>query len=231
MKLGGFSAPTQDVSGAFGSARNDTMTAWAQGDSGETKCPMPGMLMMVALDRLRRRGLRPGKRRQRIEAARDEERRDAARDGLAHGLRGGGDLPDVAAVLVEIRPAADALALHRGRIVRKRFPAGRGEILRRRERVVFATADAIGQPVAEGRDIRTGWRRPACPILGDRLDGIGAAGGEPIDPIRRGSEQGHGIVLVAQPVDQCPAVEDDFEVFAGGRVAERLSSAARPRAC
>ena len=70
---------------------------------------MPGMLMMVALDRLRRRGLRPGERRQRIEAARDEERRDAARDGLVHGLRGGGDLPDVAAVFVEIRPAADAL--------------------------------------------------------------------------------------------------------------------------
>ena len=63
-------------------------------------------------------------------------------------------------------------------------------------------------------------RRPACPILGDRLDGIGAAGGEPIDPIRRGSEQGHGIVLVAQPVDERPAVEDDFEVFAGGRVAD-----------
>ena len=26
------------------------MTAWAQGDAVETKCPMPGMLMMVALD-------------------------------------------------------------------------------------------------------------------------------------------------------------------------------------
>jgi hypothetical protein len=50
VKLGGFSAPTQDVSGAAGSARNDTITAWAQGDQGETKCPMPGMLMMVALD-------------------------------------------------------------------------------------------------------------------------------------------------------------------------------------
>jgi hypothetical protein len=104
-------------------------------------------------------------------------------------------------------------------VVRKRFTASRGEILRRRERVVFATADAIGQPVAEGRDIRTGWRCPACPILGDRLDGVGAAGGEPIDPIRRGAEQGHGIVLVAQPVDQCPAVEHDSDVFAGGRVA------------
>ena len=169
---------------------------------------------------LRRRGLRPGERRQRIEAAGDEERRDAARDGLVHGLRGGGDLPDVAAVFVEIRPAADTLALHRGGIVRKRFPAGRGEILRRRERIAFATADAKGQPVAEGRDIRTGWRRPACPIQGDRLDGIGAAGGEPIDPIRRGVERGHAIVLVAQPVDQRPAVEDDLEVFAGGRVAD-----------
>ena len=49
VKLGGFSAPTQDVSGAFGSARNDTTTSCAQGEAGETKCPMPGMLMMVAL--------------------------------------------------------------------------------------------------------------------------------------------------------------------------------------
>ena len=104
--------------------------------------------------------------------------------------------------------------------MRKRFPTGRGEILRRRERIAFATADAKGQPVAEGRDIRTGWRRPACPIQGDRLDGIGAAGSEPIDPIRRGLERGHAIVLVAQPVDQCPAVEDDLDVFAGGRVAD-----------
>ena len=32
VKLGGFSAPTQDVSGALGSARNDTMTVWAHGD-------------------------------------------------------------------------------------------------------------------------------------------------------------------------------------------------------
>src|SRR5215207_8516264 len=48
VKLGGFSAPTQDVSGASGAPRNDTITAWAQGDAGETKCPTPGMLMMVA---------------------------------------------------------------------------------------------------------------------------------------------------------------------------------------
>ena len=52
MKLGGLSAPTQDVSGASGAARNETITAWAQGDAGETKCPTPGMLMIVALDRL-----------------------------------------------------------------------------------------------------------------------------------------------------------------------------------
>src|SRR5262245_1467589 len=51
LKLGGFNAPTQDVSGACGSARNETITAWAQGDAGETTCPTPGMLMMVALDR------------------------------------------------------------------------------------------------------------------------------------------------------------------------------------
>ena len=50
MKLGGLSALTQDVSGAAGSARNDTITDWAQGDEGETACPMPGMLMIVALD-------------------------------------------------------------------------------------------------------------------------------------------------------------------------------------
>jgi len=52
VKLGGLSAPTQDVSGASGAARNETITAWAQGDAGETKCPTPGMLMIVALDRL-----------------------------------------------------------------------------------------------------------------------------------------------------------------------------------
>ena len=50
MKLDGFSAPTQDVSEAAGLARNDTTTPCAQGDAGETKCPTPGMLMMVALD-------------------------------------------------------------------------------------------------------------------------------------------------------------------------------------
>ncbi len=42
VKLGGFTALTQDVSGAAGSARNDTTTAGAQGDAGETKCPTPG---------------------------------------------------------------------------------------------------------------------------------------------------------------------------------------------
>ena len=26
------------------------ITAWAQGDEGETECPIPGILMMVALD-------------------------------------------------------------------------------------------------------------------------------------------------------------------------------------
>ena len=52
MKPGGFSAPTQDVSGVAGSARNDTITDWAQGHEGDTKCPTPGMLIIVALDRL-----------------------------------------------------------------------------------------------------------------------------------------------------------------------------------
>src|SRR5207249_1223715 len=61
VKLGGFSAPTQDMSGAFGSARNDTTTSCAQGDAGETKCPMPGMLMMVALSRLAAAALAPAR--------------------------------------------------------------------------------------------------------------------------------------------------------------------------
>jgi hypothetical protein len=51
VKLGGFNAPTQDVSGACGSARNETITAWAQKDAGATTWPTPGMLMMVAFDR------------------------------------------------------------------------------------------------------------------------------------------------------------------------------------
>ena len=38
--------PTQDVSGAARSERNNTITAWAEGDEGETECPTPGMLMM-----------------------------------------------------------------------------------------------------------------------------------------------------------------------------------------
>src|SRR6516165_9676999 len=50
LKFDGFRAPTQDVSGAAGLARNDTTTAWAQGDWGETACPTPGMRMMLALD-------------------------------------------------------------------------------------------------------------------------------------------------------------------------------------
>ena len=49
-KACGTSPDTQEISGAFGSARKDTITAWAQGDQGETICPMPGTLMMVALD-------------------------------------------------------------------------------------------------------------------------------------------------------------------------------------
>jgi hypothetical protein len=34
VKLGGFNEPTQDVSGACGAARNEAITAWAQGDAG-----------------------------------------------------------------------------------------------------------------------------------------------------------------------------------------------------
>jgi len=50
VKLPGFTAPTHAVSGASGAAKNDTTTACAQGDAGATKCPMRGMLMMVARD-------------------------------------------------------------------------------------------------------------------------------------------------------------------------------------
>jgi hypothetical protein len=169
---------------------------------------------------LRRCGLRPGEGRQRIEAARDEERRDAARDRLVHGGGRGGDLPSLAAVFVEIRPAADTLVLYRRGIVRKRFPTGRDEILRRRERIAFATADAKGEAVAESRDIRTRRWCPTGSIQSNRLDGIGTAGSEPIDPIRRGLERRHGVVLVAQPVDQRSAVEDNLDIFAGCRVAD-----------
>ena len=61
MKLGGLNAPTHDVSGAPGSAKNDTMTVWAQGDAGETKWPMPGMLIMVALARRAAAALAPAR--------------------------------------------------------------------------------------------------------------------------------------------------------------------------
>src|SRR5262249_52291338 len=85
-------------------------------------------------------------------------------------------------------------------------------------RIAFTTADAIGQSVAESRDIRTGWRRPACPIERNGLDRVAAAGSKSIDPVRRSLKHGHGVVLVAQPVDQCSAVDDDLDVFARGRV-------------
>jgi hypothetical protein len=42
VKLGGFNAPTQDVSGAPGSARNETITAWAHGDAGLQHARLPG---------------------------------------------------------------------------------------------------------------------------------------------------------------------------------------------
>ncbi len=41
-KVGGASPATQAVSGAAGSARKETITRWAQGDWGETKCPTSG---------------------------------------------------------------------------------------------------------------------------------------------------------------------------------------------
>src|SRR4029078_11204966 len=93
-----------------------------------------------------------------------------------HGLRRSGDLPHVAAVFVEIRPPADPLACHREWIARKRFPAGRGEILRRGERIAFATAHSVGQSVAEGGGGRIGRWRPTCPIERDGRDGRGGAG-------------------------------------------------------
>ena len=172
----------QDVSGASGSARKDTITARAQGDQGETKCPMPGTLMMVALDSFAAAASAPASD---VNVSKVPEMSSVGM-ALSTGwcmASGSGDLPDVAAVFVEIGPAADTLVLDRCRIVGKRLPAGRGEILRRGERIAFATADAKGQPIAEGGGGRIEWRRPSRPIQGDRRDSLGAAGSEPIDPI------------------------------------------------
>src|SRR5919108_3222654 len=48
-KMGGLRVATQFVSGASGRRRNEAMIDWAQGDSGATKCPTPGMLAMLEL--------------------------------------------------------------------------------------------------------------------------------------------------------------------------------------
>jgi hypothetical protein len=48
-KMGGLRVATQLVSGASGCRRNEAMTDWAQGDSGATKCPTPGMLAILEL--------------------------------------------------------------------------------------------------------------------------------------------------------------------------------------
>jgi hypothetical protein len=61
VKLGALNAPTQDVLGALGSAKNDTTTVWAQGDAGETRWPTPGMLMTVALARFAAAALAPAR--------------------------------------------------------------------------------------------------------------------------------------------------------------------------
>src|SRR5260370_41823742 len=57
VKLGGLSAPTQDVSGASGAARNEAITAWAQGDAGGAKSPTAGMLDDCCVGQARRGGL------------------------------------------------------------------------------------------------------------------------------------------------------------------------------
>ena len=59
VKLGGFSAPTQGVSGPAGSARNDTTTAWAQGNWEETDCPQSIVKAMMSLPRLNGRLVLP----------------------------------------------------------------------------------------------------------------------------------------------------------------------------
>jgi hypothetical protein len=69
--------------------------------------------------------------------------------------------------------AADALSLHGSWIVGKRLPTGGGEIPRSRERVVFATGNAIRQPVADGRNTRTGrGGARSTRFLANRLDGL-----------------------------------------------------------
>ena len=191
------------------------------------KVPDAGMLMIVALDRLVAAAFAPGERHSGYRSCRDEERRNAARP------RAGAWPPERRRLsrrrgscsLKSAQPPI--LALHRGRVVGKRFPAGRTFL--RRERVVFATAERQG-PAREPRvgTPRTGWRRPSrSNAIASMASGRLAA--SPIDPIRRGAKRGYAVVLVARPVDECPAVEHNFEVFAGGRVADGRRS--RPRVC
>ena len=75
--------------GGGGIGEERTITAWAQETRGD-KMPDARDADDGCVRQLRRRGLRPGKRRQHIEGARDKERREAARDGLVHGLRAAG---------------------------------------------------------------------------------------------------------------------------------------------
>jgi hypothetical protein len=80
----------------------DMITRWAHGELGDTKCPMPGMLMMVALDNLTAAAFAPASD---VSASKLPEMRSvgmALATGSRMGLRGGGYLPDITAILVEI---------------------------------------------------------------------------------------------------------------------------------
>jgi hypothetical protein len=52
VKMGSLRVATQLVSGVSGCRRNDAMIDWAQGDSGVTKCPTPGMLAILELGKV-----------------------------------------------------------------------------------------------------------------------------------------------------------------------------------
>ena len=144
------------------------MTFWAHGDQGETVCPTPGMLMIVARDKRAAAAFAPASD---VNVSKVPEMRSVGMllaTGSRIDLGAAREFPDIAAVFLNVRPAADTFTLHRGRIIWKCFSSGRGEFLRRPE-VILATGGADGQTVTEGRCAgMVGWRS-ACAILSDRL--------------------------------------------------------------
>jgi hypothetical protein len=144
--------PTQDVFGLLGSVRNDAVTIWAHGEWGNTKCPMPGMLMIVAFDRLAATDVAKSND---VTASKLPEMSSVGML-LTRGWRtsagGGRDFPDPAAVIVGICPGGDSLILYRGRVERKSLPTGFDDLLMCGE--LLTAANAVRQPVARGGSAR-----------------------------------------------------------------------------